>query len=144
MKNMVIMAFIAGLSFAFWPVLMGKSNLSGNTASFAWALVIVACLIPVLAVTGVGEVSAVKWQFVIVSGIVGAVGILALNGAIVRTGFDAKTIGKVLTLMIGAQVVASTLYGIIASQGKVSVREVAGFLAVSVGVLLLTTGKQEA
>src|SRR5436309_2956150 len=134
MNENVLRAIITGICFAVWPVLLGKSNASGNIGSFA--LVGIALIaISFFAARDIRSLAEARWSFLVIAGLVLAVGFLVFNG-IFKSG--PTNVGTLIAIMVAAQVLLSAVIQM-ASSG-VSMTKIAGFALVAIGVAVVTKG----
>ncbi len=128
-------ALIAGIFFGVWPLLMQRSGLGGNVSSLAFAVLVALCVSP-FALSSIGDLSGVKWAFVVSAGIAGAVGILSFNGMLAKA--TAQNVSVLFVLMIVTQTAVPAIYGIIMNGGRLSLVRLAGFALAIASAILLT------
>jgi len=130
-------ALIAGVFFGVWPLLMQRSGLGGNVSSLAFAVLVALCVSP-FALSNIGDLSSVKWAFVVGAGIAGAVGILSFNGMLAKA--TPTNVSTLFVLMIVTQTAIPAVYGVIMNGGKVSLTRLVGFALAFASAILLTKG----
>jgi hypothetical protein len=129
-----VQAMLAGLLFGCWPLLMNRSGLSGNMASFMF---VAGCLLIVtpfaLATNGLALPSA-NWTTVIAACTCAGIATLVFNSALAKV--TPATAGTVMLLMVLPQLVVPAVYEAILTQ-SVPVSRAVGLVAAIIAAVLL-------
>ena len=134
MNSLQIKASIAGIFFGVWPLIMNKSGLTGNTSSMFFSGMVFLFITP-FAVGNIGNISDVKWSFVVVSGIISAIGLLCFNSMLSKA--SSQSVGMLVILMILAQMSVPAIYQVV-QQGSISLNKGLGFVFAIIAAILLT------
>jgi len=131
-----IKAVLTGILFGLWPLLMNKSGLSGNAASFTLAAGMLICFLP-FSVGSIGALFSgnVKVLFVLGAIISGSAGILLLNGILAKT--NPQAVSALLVLIFVTQIVVPSIYHIFVTGGLTLVKGTGFALAVIAAILLV-------
>lgn len=97
MDSLYLKALIAGVAFGIWPLLMNRSNLSGNVATSIYTIVVMLLVLP-FAWGNLKSASQGNWWMIILAGIAGAVGMLYYNGILAEA--SSKRVGTLIVLML--------------------------------------------
>ncbi len=133
MKNLQVMAMIAGLCFGVWPLMMNQGKLNGNLASFVFAVIAAVCIFP-FAFSQLGGLAQARWWIVISAGIIGAVGLLAFVGMLSKASPD--KVSSLFVTMIIVQTAVPVAYQLFVAGGMTTTKGVGFVLAIIAAVLL--------
>lgn len=129
---------LSAILFGAWPLLMARSGLGGNVASFAMACMgILICGIAI-AIQGGGDLSEVKWHWAACASLCSVIGVLMFNSMLATAKKEDVAVLFVLNLVI--QVVIPAIYHVIVNDWKVPAIRLAGF-ALAIGSAILLTMK---
>lgn len=133
MESLEIKSIIAGILFGIWPLFMNRSGLSGNLATFIFAVVVLLCVFP-FAAGSLQNIGKVHWILVITAGIIGAFGLLLFNGVLSKA--TPQNVGVLIVLMIIVQTIVPAVYQAIMS-GGLPFTKIAGLVLAAAAFLLL-------
>jgi hypothetical protein len=134
MDNLYVKAVLAGFVFGVWPLLMNRSGLNGNVASFVFTSVVLVCVFPFALGGGLGNIFNANWILTISAGILGAVGMLLFNGMLVKA--TPQNVSSLFVLMLVVQIAAPAIYQV-AMEGMTMMKGAGFALAAIAAVLLL-------
>ena len=132
---MQINALLAGLFFGLWPLFMNRSGLSGNASALAFSG-LVAVFVSYFGIRDFHQSTDIRWTFVIIAGILGAVGVMNFNGMLAKA--TPQSVSSLFVLMILVQTAVPAIYQIF--MGGLSATKVAGFVLAACAAILLTKG----
>ncbi len=134
MDNSKVMALVAGLCFGIWPLMMARGGLSGNVASLVFATISMIFIIP-FAVGSLSGLAQAKWMIVICAGIIGAVGLLSLNGMLLKS--TPANVSSLFVTMVVVQIAVPVIYQMF-MVGGVTMTKAVGFGFAIVAAILLS------
>ena len=133
MDNLYAKAVLAGLSFGVWPLLMNRSGLNGNIATFIFTSIVLVSVFP-FAFGSMGNIHNANWLMVIGAGIFGAIGMLSFNNILAKA--TPQIVSSLFVLMLTVQIIAPAIYQVVV--GGITIAKGFGFaLAMIAAVLLL-------
>lgn len=133
--SLELKAVLAGLFFGIWPLLMNRSDLSGNVSSAFFGLFALIGVLPFAIYANGGlALPAANWTMVIWAGVFGAMGLLAFNGML--AGATPKTVSTLFVLMTVVQVVVAAGYQVVVTR-QLSADKGLGYVAAGVAAYLL-------
>ena len=133
MKNLQVMAMVAGLCFGTWPLMMNRGGLSGNLSSFVFAAIAMICIFP-FALGSLSDLSGARWWIVISAGIIGAVGLLAFVGMLTKA--PPKAVSSLFVTMVIVQTAIPVAYQLFVTGGMNTTKGMGFFLAIIAAILL--------
>lgn len=136
MDRLQINALLAGLFFGIWPLLMNRSNLSGNASALAFSG-LVALFVAYFGIRDFGNSADIKWIFVVSAGIFGAIGVMCFNGMLAKA--TPANVSTLFVLMIVVQTAVPALYQVIMN-GGLNLTKTIGFILAACAAVLLTKG----
>ncbi len=130
-----VQAVIAGVCFAIWPLLMNRSGLNSNVASFSYMFMVVA-IIFMYNIFRWAPINMTSSQFAIVfvSGACGAVGTLFFNSMLATA--SPQKVGSLILLMLLAQAIIPVVYSLMFA--KFSATQALGIILAVVAIILLS------
>lgn len=133
MSDLYTKAFLAGLFFGIWPLLMNRSGLNGRVSPVVFGAIVFS-ICSFFAIGKIGDVSKVNWYMALGAGVVGAVGVMLFNEMLARA--TPQNVSSLFVVAILVQIIAPAAYQIIVS-GSVSLSKVLGFVFAAVSAVLL-------
>lgn len=133
MDSLSVKAILTGILFGSWPLLMNRSGLGGNISSFVLVIVMLVCILP-FSIGNFGEIFNANLMFAVGAAVLGAAGILLLNGILFKA--TSQNLGPLLVLVFVAQIVVSSVYHIIMTGGITVTKGIGFTLAVVTAILL--------
>ncbi|QQS22760.1 hypothetical protein IPM19_03980 [bacterium] len=132
--NNTVAAIVTGFLFAWWPLMMQRTNLSSfwQGAVFS-AFVTVSMVIPAV-LNGTASWQNADWKFAIIAGVSGALGMVVFTSML--SSSTPIEIGPLLTTMLITQVAVAAIYHAVVN-GEVSSKKIVGFVLTGVVVYLL-------
>ena len=136
MDSLQIRAILAGLFFGAWPLFMNRSGLNGNTATFAFTVIVLISIIP-FSINGLSAIVGANWVMAVAAGIAGAIGLLVFNSMLAEA--SVVNVGTLFVIMIVAQISVPAIYKVVVS-GELSLAQGSGFVLAVIAGILLTKG----
>lgn len=134
MNTLYVKAMLGGALFAIWPMFMNKSGLTGNVSAAMFAVCAFVGVLP-FALSGNGfSIPTANWTMVFAAGGIGALGLLAFNGAL--SSATEQNVGTLIVVTTIAQVSVAALYQTVMS-GHLSVEKAIGYVAAALAAYLL-------
>jgi hypothetical protein len=133
MNELWIKAIVAGLCFGMWPLMMNKGGLSGNVASFVFAVVAAIFILP-FAVGSLGGLAQARWSLVIGAASIGAVGLLSFVGMLTKA--TPASVSSLFVMMTIVQISCPVAYQIFVSGGMTATKGVGFGFAIVAAILL--------
>ena len=133
MNSLELKSIIAGVLFGIWPLVMNRSGLAGNLATFVFASVVLICVFP-FAVGNLSDIGNSYWVWAVAAGVFAAVGLLLFNSVLSKA--TPQSVGTFFVLMIIIQTVVPAVYQVIMN-GEISFTKLAGFVLAAVASFLL-------
>lgn len=133
MNSLEFKSIVAGILFGIWPLLMNRSGLAGNLATFVFASVVLLTVTP-FAVSNLSEIGNSYWLWAVASGVIAAFGLLLFNN--VLSDSTPQSVGILVVLMIIVQTVVPAVYQIVMG-GEISFAKLAGIVLAVVATFLL-------
>lgn len=134
MREPHIKVMLAGLFFAMWPLFMNRSGLNPSVASAVFIISSFVVVLPFALYGMVGMDWNVRWQFGVIAGVFGAVGVIFFNSVLSKV--TPKDVGALFTLLLVTQIVVAAAYQTYMS-GGLTVPKAIGFIgAIMVAILL--------
>ena len=133
---MVLKLIFAGTLFAFWPLLLNRSKLSGSTSLMA-AMVVVTAIVVAFALANhptLDKAASHWWVWVIASGACSALGMIVMCSVTAKV--TVAEVGQLMVIVTIAQITTTALYDV-AMKGGFSLKTAAGFAAAIVAAILL-------
>lgn len=137
MSKILLCALLSGLMFGIWPLYMSRSGLSGTTSTFLFVLILIAVVVPFALYQDIklSEIYESKWQFGVVAGICGAIGLLLFNYTLSNS--TKENVGQLFIVMIIVQVSIPTIYHLVVSK-NLTWQTLTGLVLAAVASVLLT------
>ncbi len=132
MDNLYVKAVLAGLLFGIWPLLINKSGLNGNIASFIISSIVLLGVFP-FAIGSMGNISNTNWLILIGAGILGAMGMLLFNGMLTKT--TPQSVSSLFVLMLVVQIIPPAVYQV--TIGGMTAMKGFGFVFAMIAAILL-------
>lgn len=133
MDSLSVKAVLTGILFGIWPLLMNRSGLSGNISSLVLVIVMLVCILP-FSIGDFGEIFNANLMFAVGAAILGAAGILLLNGILFKV--TPQNVGPLLVLIFVTQIIMPSIYHIIMTGGITATKGIGFTLAVIAAILL--------
>lgn len=128
-------AVLAGIGFGIWPILLSRSNLTGNLMSTVYCAMVLTIVATFTAYrTGLSGLAQANWTFVVLGAIVGAAALLTFNDGLSET--STQTVSTFIVLTTLAQVAVPALYQV--TQVGITPSKLAGFALAGVAAYLLS------
>ncbi len=131
--SLQVKAMLAGLFFGIWPLLMNRSNLSGNLSSAIFTAIVLICVLP-FSLGSTINVTNINWGMALPAGILGALGIMSFNGMLAKA--TPANVSTLFVLMILVQTVIPATYHI-AINGGLNLTKGLGFVFAAIAAILL-------
>jgi len=133
MDSLSIKAVLTGILFGAWPLLMNRSGLGGNISSLVLVIVMLLVILP-FSIGDFGEIFNANLMFAVGAAVLGAAGILLLNGILFKA--SPQNLGPLLVLVFVAQIVVSSIYHVVVTGGITVTKGIGFALAVITAILL--------
>lgn len=135
MNELQIRSIVAGVMFGMWPLFMNLSGLKGSVSAACYGTMALVCILPIAYYENGWQIPPANWRFVLIAGLVGAVGLLCFNGMLAQA--SRNEVGKLFVLMIVVQTTVPAIYHTI-SNGQLRIDTLIGYLAAALAAFLLT------
>ena len=136
MNSSQMWSIVAGLFFGIWPLLMNRSGQSGSFNAAAFAGLVFVFVLPFALKGGTQPFTAVSVLCVLLAGVAGAAGMLALTYMLSHT--PGSRIGWMLVTMVLAQVTVSVLYQLLLD-GDISLKKAVGLVIAVLAVWMINS-----
>lgn len=133
MEN-ILKVVIAGIAFGCWPLLMNKSALSPNTATFMSVVLPAFIVGPIVLYKGLTIPEGNLWWFGVAAAVVTSIGLIIFNSTIVQVA--PQDAGRLFLIMLMAQISVPAVYHVVVNHG-LSWRVAVGLLAAGAACILL-------
>lgn len=133
MDSLEFKSIIAGVLFGIWPLVMNRSGMTSNLATFVFSSVVLISVSP-FAISNLSEIGNSYWLWAVASGVIAAFGLLLFNN--VLSNSTPQSVGILVVLMILVQTVVPAVYQVIMN-GEISLTKLAGFVLAVVASFLL-------
>lgn len=130
-------AISSGAFFGIWPLFMKRAGIdNANVATMFMEAIVLAVLLPKgMWDLRTADLSGANWNFLILSAVSAAIGVLIFNGGIKEVPREA--LGTFIAVVIVIQVIV-TAFNQIYEVGVPTTSRLTGFVLVGVGVFLLS------
>jgi hypothetical protein len=132
--DMNLKILLAATCFAFWPLFMQRSGISGNVSSVLFTLIVFVILTPFI-IGGLRNMTDVDWKMLIVAGILGAIGLMAFNSMLAEATKENVSLYAMVVIFI--QVFILAIHHIYMNGGISFTKSVGLVMAVMASYLLL-------
>jgi drug/metabolite transporter (DMT)-like permease len=135
MKNLQILAAIAGICFGLWPIVANKSGVKPYGAALIISAVGFIFIIPMCMMTGgIQSIKMGNWKMLILAGVISTVGFLCINESMSKV--DVKRVSELIMILLLVDAVVQGGNHLL-TNGGLSLSKLAGFLLGGIAIWLL-------
>lgn len=134
MNNLYLRTVLAGIFFAFWPLCLNRSGLSGHMSSACFSLATLLCVMPFALQSNGLAIPSADWKMVVFAGIFSALGLLSFSDVLARV--SPRNLGTFFVIMNLVQfAVVATSQAI--TTGSLPPQRLAGYAFAAIATYLL-------